>query len=302
MSECVLFLSAEQAEECDKMFDFLYWKRFFNFVRKLEIYSSNDSQCLQRLFRSLNQLKQNSENCDKNRIRSTVNRVLNGHSYLMHEFSTLVLEEKPSEYLFEDEDFDEIVIDSSDDEERTEMTDKMSFETINIPESDDELKYGTNECPCRSCPVGHTTHHCTSCSIRFIGGRVYLTQNHKKLGLAEIHFAECDNNSTNNENIKPNEDNIDEEMIESDTELETDSNKGLESNCDTNETKVWNISDDKMLLEVCQKRVMDDKHNELSDEFFEEVALTLAKHPNEVIVRFNKLMELFAEQDSHSVP
>ncbi|XP_054159635.1 protein PFC0760c-like [Oppia nitens] len=297
-SEFVLFLSANQAEECGKMFDFLYWKRFFNFARKLEIYSLNDSQCLQRLYRSLNQLKQNSENLDKNKIRSTVSRVLNGHSYLMHEFSSLILDEKPSDYLFEDEDFDEIVITSSDDEDMVDMSDNKCFETINIPDNDDETKYGTNECPCRSCPRGHTTH-CISCSIRFIGGRVYVTQNHKKLGLAEIHFTDISDISSNKlstiSSIKSNDEMIEEDMTESDNELEIENNNNKELD-NNNESKGWTLNDDKLLLDICRSRVIDERSNDLSEEFFEEVANNLSKSVAEVMQRFNKLMDLFSSE------
>ena len=291
ISEFVLFLSAEQAEECGKMFEYLYWKRVFCFVSKLEKYSQIDGQCLSRFYRSLNQLKANDPNCDENQIRWTVNRSLNGHSYLMHHFSSLLLDSKPSEYLFEDQDFDEVVIDSSDDEERTDFSEKKCFETINIPESDDDMKYGTPECPCSTCHKegSHTTSHCTSCSIRFIGGRVYLTQNQKKLCLAEIHFTECDNFDTN----KLNED------IEEDIGTESDREVDIDISDQVSDKKVWTISDDKMLLELCRSKVLDEKHNDLSEDIFDEVALKLQKDTNEVISRFNKLMELFAsEQDS----
>lgn len=312
ISEFVLFLSAEQAEECGKMFDYLYWKRFFNFVRKLEIYSSNvDPQCLQRLLRSLNQLKQNEENVDKAKIRSTVSRVLNGHSYLMHEFSSLFLDEKPSQHLFEDEDFDEIVIESSDEEMKNENIDRIYFENINIPESDDELKYGTNECPCKTChtpsnslqPIGR---HCTSCSIRFIGGRVYLTQSHKKLYLAQIHYHDSDSQLNkglmNNELNKQNED---EEEIhnESDNDVDIDSDspqfaeKIIEN---TSEVRKWTISEDKMLLELCRSKVVEEKRNDLSEEIFEEAALKLSKDITDVIARFNQLMELFTSEQETS--
>ena len=300
ISEFVLFLNAEQAEECGKMFEYLYWKRVFNFVSKLEKYSQIDGQCLSRFYRSLNQLKSNFEKCDENRIQWTVNRCLNGHSYLMHHFSSLLLESKPSEYLFEDQDFDEMVIDSSDDEERTDSSEKMCFETINIPESDDDLKFGTNECPCSTCHREDNqtiTRHCTSCSIRFIGGRVYLTQNHKKLCLAEIHFSESDNNGFDANKINEN---IEDMGTESDKEIDFENYQISDK---TRDKKSWTISDDKMLLELCRSKVLDEKHNDLSEDIFEEVADKLSKDTNEVISRFNKLMELFASEqtDSHSI-
>lgn len=300
ISELVLFLNARQAEECGKMFEYLYWKRIFNFVNKVEKYSLIDGQCLSRFHRSLNQLKANAEDLDENKLRCAVSRSLNGHSYLMHHFSSLLLSEKPSKYMFDDQDFDEVVIESSDDEERSDYSERVCFENINIPENEDDLKYGTNECPCSFChrdPSQPINNHCTSCSIRFIGGRVYLTQNHKKLGLAEIHFSDKSEDPCN--------DRTESKLSEDSEEVSADNDKEDELGCHqltdrASDGKAWTMNEDKLLLELCRFKVIEEKHNDLSEDVFEEVAIRLSKETNDVIIRFNKLMEMFAAEDNHS--
>ena len=109
MDELILFLSQEEAAECDKIFDYLYWKRFLSFTRKLEVFSSEDPHLLSRLHKTLTQLKSNEGSLDKIRIKVAVNKVLSGHPFLTNQFLSLFLDEAPSSHLLKDDhDFDKL--------------------------------------------------------------------------------------------------------------------------------------------------------------------------------------------------
>jgi len=296
MEEFVLLLSSTEAKECDKMFEYLHWNRYLSFMRKLEVYSMVEPNCISRLQKALLQLKQNEGPIDKQKLKSAVSKVINGHPYLVNEFSTLFLSEKPKEHLFtKDEDFDNVTINQIESSEEPD-----DFENVNLALTPQELKYGTNECPCihchdhqqlvsstssssttstssSNCKESHISKHCIACSMRFIGGKVYL-QGPKKMQTAEVQYH-------NKKTL-------------SSSKVITDLSKKLENvessrQENEEEDKSWIKADDKLLLELCKAKVTGDEISSLSSEMFEEIASRLSRKVSQVKERFQKLMEMF---------
>lgn len=307
----VLFLNSTQARECGKMFEYLYWKRVLSFMKKLEIYFAGDQQGLQRIFRILKQLRQNEQTLNKSKIKVSMSKILNGHTYLMNELSSLFLDEKPNEYLLmNDEDFDEIKIDDKGDSDDF-------FENINIPVYSEELKYGTNECPCKMC---HQTEkiagkHCISCSIKFIGGRIYILQSNKKFHLAQVNFSDKSDpkfaqmNFSDKSGPKLSQVNFSDKSysknIQSDGSLDEeniqdDNNDEIESKTNLKDGK-WTKEEDKVLLELCRSKVINDQKSTIGKEVFEEIAHKLIRKLNDVVARFNYLIEIFNQNSNNDI-
>src|SRR5206468_3872476 len=77
IDDFVLFLSFQEAVICGKTFEYLYWKRFMEFIRKIEKLSTSDpnsANLLTRLHKVLSQLKQSEINCEKSRIKTAVHK------------------------------------------------------------------------------------------------------------------------------------------------------------------------------------------------------------------------------------
>ncbi|RWS27220.1 GON-4-like protein [Leptotrombidium deliense] len=289
LDEFVLFLQPHEAALCGKTFDYLYWRRFTSFIRKLEVYFCSDSTSLFRLYKVLWQMKQNDSSVDKKKLRNAISKIVNNQPYLMHEFSSLFLDEKPSDHLFaNDEDFDEIQVTSDEEENENANTPKEYVENINLSVETEDLKYGTNECPCKLCHNDNTEitkkRHCIACSIKFIGGKVYL-QGHKKPQLAEIHYNDCGQKqcTANSESVK---------TVSSDSESENMSKKQNDKN------DSWSINDDKLLLELCKSKIISGRNQSLGQEVFEEVAAQLQRDTKSIIIRFQQLIEIFKKDKS----
>lgn len=287
----VLFLDIFQAKACGQTFQYMHWKRIFDFFRKVElylsfIYSKQNQQhsCIQKLVRCLNQLMpENQEN--KQKIKSTVSKILNNHPLLIKEFSLLFLEEPLAPYLYSnDEDFDEFMIDDS------EQDDNANFEMENafIPLNESDLKFGTNDCPCIHCheqnmytssnsqESNSNTNHCALCSIRFISGRIYLPQmNNKKLQLVEY----------------VNEDKIQLKSVD----LNNDSKDSINQNW----KKQWTFHEDRLLLQACRSIILDSNIKKLTKQVIERVASILVpkfekRNIDEISERLFYLIEMMA--------
>ncbi|RWS05555.1 hypothetical protein B4U79_16302 [Dinothrombium tinctorium] len=287
LDELVLFLGPQEAAKCGKFFDYLYWRRFIGFVRKLEVYFGDDSSTLFRLYKALLHLKQNESLIDKKKLRSTVSKAVNNQPYLMHEFSSLFLDEKPSDHLFaNDEDFDEIEVTSDDDECDNAKCAKDYMENIHLDLTSDDLKYGTSDCPCKKCHNESSDamkkRHCIACSIKFIGGKVYL-QGFKKPQLAEIHYV----NATAQQKAK----NVGSQVTKSNgCEKESESPK---NDVNVNSNEMWTIEDDKLILELCKSKLIEVSDPCLGQEVFREIGSRLNRHPCDVLNRFRHLMDIF---------
>lgn len=287
IDQFVLFLDARQATICGRIFDFLYWERFKSFMRKVEVYNTSfDNNCLQRLVKALNQLSQNEQNVDKKRLKATVNRVFNGQPYLMQEFSSLFLGDKPNDHLFlNEEDFDEINIDE-------ELEDsKRDFGNFNLSLTEQEKKYGTTECSCKLCHRDSDlppTRHCVPCGIKYVHGKICLVAGPKKLQFAEVDVE-------NNEGIVQERNNFLVNQSLDSCEIDSDCDKGDFSEdrpLHVSHTQ-WTMDDDRMLLELCQSKVIENENASLDSLTFDEASQKLCRSKQSVQKRFNQLMEMF---------
>ncbi|XP_053213000.1 GON-4-like protein [Panonychus citri] len=172
MEDFVLLLNASEAQECGKMYQYLHWRRYLSFIRKLEVYSAVEPNCIPRLHKTLIQLKASETPVDKQRLKAAVSKAISGHPYLINEFSSLFLDEKPKSYLFaSDEDFDNLVITNVQNFGSrcwgSILADDL-FENVSVDISGDERKYGTNECPCKLCH-NNSNNNNTNGNISSIG-------------------------------------------------------------------------------------------------------------------------------------
>lgn len=171
--ELVLCLNVTEAFTLGRHFDFFYWKKFELFAHKLIRHFEPDLVALNRLLKNLKQLRQNCDGeLDKKRLRTLMNRYLNGHPYLIHEFSALFLDELPPDHLFNDPDsFDQLLLitdhhphhhshhlqhqtqPSVNKQECSNQSDRdhRSYESIEIKLNATDQLYGTDQCPCRLC-------------------------------------------------------------------------------------------------------------------------------------------------------
>ena len=70
-----------------------------------------------------------------------------------------------------------------------------------IPETDEEKLYGTEQCPCQCHPKNQpTSSHCIHCSIRFINGKIYARDG-KNLKPVKVKYPSGKNPFTQCENI-----------------------------------------------------------------------------------------------------
>nr|XP_046912946.1 uncharacterized protein LOC124493875 [Dermatophagoides farinae] len=284
-------------------FEYLHWQRTLEFFRKLELYLSfvydghpNQQQnCVQKMIRLLNQsLSQHKHTSSEQRtkIKTSVSKILSNHPLLMKEFSSLFLEDSPSDHLYSDaEDFDEFTI-PTDIEMDTDVVvvvddDELSIENCTIPIDPNDSKYGTNECPCREChhQTTETTtttaanNHCTMCSIRFISGRIYLPQistNSKRLQLVEyVHQRHQQQSSS--------------------SPLRT--NK-LDWNKLTVQTPAWTLEEDRILLQTCRSMIVDFNITKLTESIIDRLAIKLA---NENVFNQKRTFTDIAERLRHLI-
>jgi hypothetical protein len=70
----------------------------------------------------------------------------------------------------------------------------------NIPETEEEKLFGTDQCPCKCHPKQQSTsNHCIHCSIRFINGKVYAREG-KVLKPVKVKYPAGKNPFVQNEN------------------------------------------------------------------------------------------------------
>lgn len=313
MEDFVLLLNATEARDCGKMYEYLHWRRYMNFIRKLEIYSLVEPNCISRLHKALILLKSSEMTIDKQKLRSVVSKAISGHPYLMNEFSTLFLDEKPKDYLFaNDDDFDQSHLLSED-------TDTgQPYENILLDLTQEERKYGTNECPCAIChgssspvssPVVNSTNaqenesdrktnqsasirHCVACSIRFIGGKVYL-KGPRKVQPAEVLYLNRGfrKRQTDEESkLSPTRSNGSPKLATSDL------SSPLRN---TEDDRQWSKADDKMLLEFVKERIASTNTSSMID-VFREISKKLNRSVDQVSTRFYKLIQLFKSCENSS--
>lgn len=253
LDELVLFLNIQEAQQVGKTFEFYFWKRFTCFMRKLEVLSTSDSQLLSRFCKTLAQLKQNEPNCDKTRIRSAVNKVLNGHPYLMAEFSTLCLEEKPLDaYLNVCSQFaDQITWQPPSTMSRGFLTPILTKQGL----------YGTKDCPCTHChqeTAKPKKNHCIKCSVNVI----------ERLISCESVAPASGANAT-----------------------EPSPKKVKTSPSSFSEITEWSIDEDKQLIQFLQGQIDQDEERSLSI-VFEDLAKSLNRGVEQVSARFMHLVGL----------
>lgn len=258
LDELILFLTIQEAQQVGKTFEFYFWKRFTCFMRKLEVLSTSDSQLLSRFCKTLAQLKQNEPNCDKVRIRNAVNKVLNGHPYLMAEFSTLCLEEKPLDaYLNVCSQFaDQISWQGTDSTSRGFLTPVISKQGL----------YGTKDCPCTHCHQESSKpkkNHCIKCSINVV---------------EKIISSEPVANTTTSSAIT--------------TTSTTPEPSPKKARHDVlSEMTDWSIDEDKQLIQFLQGQIDQDDEQSLSA-VFEDLAKNLNRGVDQVSSRFMHLIGL----------
>ncbi|XP_074602516.1 gon-4 like protein muscle wasted isoform X2 [Brevipalpus obovatus] len=313
MDDFVLLLNATEARDCGKMYEYLHWRRYMNFIRKLEIYSLVEPNCISRLHKALILLKSSETTIDKQKLRSVVSKAISGHPYLMNEFSTLFRDEKPKDNLFaSDGDFDQSHLLSED-------TDPgQPYENILLDLTQEERKYGTNECPCNIChgssspigsPVVNSTNaqdnetdrktnqsasirHCVACSIRFIGGKVYL-QGPRKVQPAEVLYLNRENRK------KPIDGESKSSPLRSNGSPKLPTSDLSSPLRNTEDDRQWSKADDKTLLEFVKERIAS-TNNSSMNEVFREISKKLNRSVDQVSTRFNKLIQLFKSCENSS--
>lgn len=276
----VLFLDFIEAKNCGQAYNYLCWRKMFDFMDKVEMYLSltyssriQQHNCLQRLIRSLSQLAEQS--VDKSKIKAVVSKIFNGHPLLMEEFTSLLLDGPIPKYLYANsEDFDEFVIGEPNNQ----------CENVRIPANEEDLNFGTDKCPCKLChredeeSSSSISSHCSACSVRFISGRIYLPQMNsltKKMQLIEYVRDEPE------ANVEPNE------------------SGGGGGECSKPRAKQWTIAEDRMLLEACRTMILDSNITKLTEQVFEQVAQRLAveefnqkRSVEELSERLHELIEM----------
>ena len=252
----------------------------------------------------------NIEAAMKAKMKAVVGRSLNGHTLLLNEFSTLFLDDAPPACLYASpEDFEEFRLDDDEEDEEEggveieEVEDdddhqskkRPRFERVTVPLGKADQLYGTSECPCRRChhrvpsnsndqppPVTisgddqpttsasasttsktdqRITSHCESCSIRFISGRLYVPQYNssvKKVQLVE-HVLREDQET--------------EEAVEGEEETEEVISEEVTSSLPS---RKWTIEEDRLLLEACQRAIVEWQVTELTAHLFTAVAKKVA--------------------------
>ncbi|XP_027196979.2 uncharacterized protein LOC113791401 [Dermatophagoides pteronyssinus] len=279
-------------------FEYLLWRRILQFFGKLELYLSfvydghtNQQQnCIQKIIRLLNQslLQQKHlstmTNEQRTKIKTSVSKILNNHPLLMKEFCSLFLEDPPSNHLYnDDEDFDEFIIPSDIEMENNNVVvdnnDNDDVENCTIPIDSNDLKYGTNECPCIEChqqndstTASHLNNHCTLCSIRFISGRIYLPQisTNKRLQLVEY----VQRKSSPLQKINQNE---------------------LESNM---KNEKWTLEEDRLLLQTFRSMIVDFNITKLTENIIDSLSKRLA---NENVFNQKRNISDIAERLKHLI-
>ncbi|XP_015789914.1 GON-4-like protein [Tetranychus urticae] len=310
MEDFVLLLNASEAQECGKMYQYLHWRRYLSFIRKLEVYSAVEPNCIPRLHKTLVQLKLSETPVNKQRLKAAVSKAISGHPYLINEFSSLFLDEKPKDYLFaNDEDFDNIAITNAQDLNAADDEGDDSFENVMVDLNGEESKYGTNACPCKIChnnvnnnnncsssngsenATSAPLRHCASCSLKFIGGKIYL-QGPKKIQPAEVQYLGLrESRAVVNQPESASPQTV-EPSVSVDQSNSTQSSVETES---CNNEKPWTLAEDKLLLEFCKAKVsIDDEANLI--ELFKEISCKLNRPCDNVVERFNKLMDLFKHE------
>ena len=84
---------------------------------------------------------------------------------------------------------------------QNEQNQFQGYEHIkNIPETEEEKLYGTDQCPCKCHPKQQSaSNHCIHCSIRFINGKVYAREG-KVLKPVKVKYPAGKNPFVQNEN------------------------------------------------------------------------------------------------------
>jgi hypothetical protein len=207
--ELLLLLNVDEAFQLGRQFDFFYWKKFQLFAHKLLHHFQPDLSAFNRLLKNLKQLKHNECELDKKRLKTLMNRHLNGHPYLMSEFYALFLDESPAEYLCNDQTaFDHLVLTDSPSKQEANLATLANepHELIEIQLEALDQKYGTDQCPCRLCHhlqvvtkaddndgrlaanLEPTTNHCIACSLKFINGKPFAVHKNRKLQPVLVDF------------------------------------------------------------------------------------------------------------------
>lgn len=224
----VLFLDLEQAIQCGCTINYLYWMKFLQFMKYVELYSDGDETITNKIYRcALAASKQKAispdgipnesvngsdkaQNChqsvaaqpymghintyyaldsnDRQKLRATMTRALNGHPLLMREFNFLFLDERPHLSYFNcEDDFDDIttVLEKEGDVSEGEL----DFEHFKLLVTKEELKYGSSNCQCKC--------HCSNRSIKLTAS--HTVGNNQPVGI--------DNNDgvTNNSAVPSNQ-------------------------------------------------------------------------------------------------
>ena len=72
-----------------------------------------------------------------------------------------------------------------------------------IPETEEEKLFGTDQCPCHCHPNKQpTSNHCIHCSIRFINGKIYAREG-KVLKPVRVQYPRGQTPFLNNKNNQP---------------------------------------------------------------------------------------------------
>ena len=246
-------------------------KRFHSFAVKVQ--AADEALCI-KLQKALSGLKQTDAESDLQKIKAIVSKVVNGHPYLMAEFSSLFPDEKVASYLVSnEEDFEEMILDDDD----------YFFDHILLPDDPDDAKWTTDECPCgchpqdvASRPPG-SIRHCLSCSLRFIDGRIWTVQGNKAELLTIVSKSDVSELSSGLSN-----DDQDHGINDAKTTVSEEIGK-------------WSIEEDRHLLQLFQERL----NKNSSESVIEEAAKELGRDIGQVASRFKQLIELLkAESQS----
>lgn len=94
--EFLMFLTPEQAQQIGKLVPYYMYTNMSIFLRKLELYYSNQPTQLRRIYNNFTELAENPD-VTMEKIRSSILPLLKGNSVLINWFIQMFPQEKPPE-------------------------------------------------------------------------------------------------------------------------------------------------------------------------------------------------------------
>ncbi|KAL0278504.1 UNVERIFIED_CONTAM: hypothetical protein PYX00_000315 [Menopon gallinae] len=184
----VAFLTPQQAVECGVFLEHLLLTTMTDFLSMVDVYFSKSPQQVKKIHLALEKLSMRPS-VTTDDVTNAILPLLKGNTVLQDYFLKLLPNgAPPNNFLtdFEEVEYPELNSDISEDEEH--------FEIVRVPEMEDV--FGGDSCPC-NCHNSEDEKfktrnmHCTSCSVKFINGKIFIQQG-KLLRPAKVTFEDHD--------------------------------------------------------------------------------------------------------------